>query len=175
MSGSVRYRLISTPRCDSNNAATVIRSSTSVRWSLTVTITGPPWPSNAVRPRPARRSTARAKTGTGATCCRCRWADFVGGLTFSADASIVIRADAGVDVLSDNTCHLAVLPSATSPQHHERTHTARTPGHRQARRIVRDNIDTIDHCSDDRVMQKTSWHCICQDGDVEPGEGWWYW
>jgi NAD(P)H-dependent FMN reductase len=34
--------------------------------------------------------------------------------------------------------------------------------HRQACPIVRDNIDTIDHCSDDRVMQKTNWHRVHQ-------------
>jgi NAD(P)H-dependent FMN reductase len=27
---------------------------------------------------------------------------------------------------------------------------------------VRDDIDTVDHCQDDRVMQKTNWHRICQ-------------
>jgi hypothetical protein len=54
-------------------------------------------------------------------------------------------------------------------------HTARTQGHQQARRIVRDNIDTLDHYPDDRVMQKTNRHPDHQDGDVEPREVWWYW
>jgi NAD(P)H-dependent FMN reductase len=30
------------------------------------------------------------------------------------------------------------------------------------RRVVRDNIDTLDHCPDDRVMQKANWHRIDQ-------------
>jgi hypothetical protein len=68
-----------------------------------------------------------------------------------------------------------VLPSTTSPPQHKRTHAACTQRHRKVRRVVRDNIDTLDHCPDDRVMQKTNWHRIYQDGDVEPGEVWWYW
>ena len=34
---------------------------------------------------------------------------------------------------------------------------------------MRDNIDTIDHYPDDRVIQKTNWHSIYQNADVEPG------
>ena len=41
---------------------------------------------------------------------------FVAGLTFPADPSIVIRADAGVDVFSDNALHFAVLPPTTPSQ-----------------------------------------------------------
>jgi|BogFormECP03_OM2_1039629.scaffolds.fasta_scaffold155359_1 hypothetical protein len=59
--------------------------------------------------------------------------------------------------------------------HHEQRTQPGTQGHQQARRIVRDNIDTLDHCPDDRVMQKTNRHRIYQDGDVEPGKVWWYW
>lgn len=101
--------------------------------------------------------------------------DFVGGLTFPADASILIPAGAGVDVLSDNTSHLAVLPPTTPPHQHGKPAQPGTQGHQQARRIVPDNIDTLDHCPDDRVMQKTNRHTNYQDGDVEPGEAWWYW
>ena len=79
-----------------------------------------------------------------------------------ADASIVIPADARVDVFSYNTTNFAVLPQTTPPQRHERTHTARTQGHRRGRPVVRDNIDTLDHRPDDRVMQKTNWHRILQ-------------
>jgi hypothetical protein len=49
------------------------------------------------------------------------------GLVFTADASIVIRADTGVDVLSDNTADLVVLPSTTPAQQHVRAHLA-VPG-----------------------------------------------
>jgi hypothetical protein len=59
--------------------------------------------------------------------------------------------------------------------HHEQRTQPGTQGHQQARRIVRDNIDTLDHCPDDRVMEKTNRHRIYQDGDVEPGKVWWYW
>jgi NAD(P)H-dependent FMN reductase len=38
----------------------------------------------------------------------------------------------------------------------------RTQEHQKARLIVRDNIDTIDHCPDDRVMQKANWNRIYQ-------------
>jgi hypothetical protein len=59
--------------------------------------------------------------------------------------------------------------------HHEQRAQPSTQQHRKARRIVRDNIDTIDHYPDDRVIQKTNWHTIYQDADVEPGGVWWYW
>jgi len=87
---------------------------------------------------------------------------------FPAHASIVIPADARVDVSSDNTSHIAVLPPTTPPQRRERTHAACTQRHRKARRIVRDNIDTLDRCRDDRVMQKTNWHRIhqCQEEGI---------
>jgi NAD(P)H-dependent FMN reductase len=39
---------------------------------------------------------------------------------------------------------------------------ARTRLQRQARPVVRDNIDTLDHRPDDRVMKPTNWHRICQ-------------
>jgi hypothetical protein len=42
-----------------------------------------------------------------------RSAKFIVGLAFTANSSIVMRAGARVDVLSDNTAHLAVLPSTT--------------------------------------------------------------
>ena len=38
--------------------------------------------------------------------------------------------------------------------HHEQRTQPSTQEHRKARRIVRDNIDTIDHYPDDRVIQK---------------------
>jgi hypothetical protein len=56
---------------------------------------------------------------------------------FPAHTSIVMRTDAGVDVTSDNTSHLAVLPS-TMPSRRC------TQEHQKMRLIVRDNIDTID-------------------------------
>jgi hypothetical protein len=85
--------------------------------------------------------------------------------------SIVIPADAGVDVLLDNTSHLAVSPPTTPPhQHQRRTHPG-TQEHRTARRIVRDNIDTLDHHPHARVMQKTNKHPNYQGGDVEPRRG----
>jgi hypothetical protein len=47
---------------------------------------------------------------------------FFGGLTFPTDMSILIPADTGVDVFSDNTSHLAVSPPTTPPhQHQQRT------------------------------------------------------
>jgi len=81
---------------------------------------------------------------------------------FPAHASIVIRSDAGVDVLSDNASHLAVLPSTMSPQPY-------TQEHRKARLIVRDNIDTIDGCPDDRVMQV--YQCGGESADPDRGDG----
>jgi NAD(P)H-dependent FMN reductase len=89
-------------------------------------------------------------------------ANFIVGLAFTADSSIVIRVGTAVDVLSDNTAHLAVLPSTTPRTPHERAHMARTRVQRQARPVVRDNIDTLDHRPDDRVMKPTNWHRICQ-------------
>jgi hypothetical protein len=41
--------------------------------------------------------------------------------------SIVIRTDAGVDVFSDNTLRLAVLPPTTSRQHRERHTRSQSP------------------------------------------------
>jgi len=76
----------------------------------------------------------------------------------------VIPADAGVDVFSDNTSHLAVFPPTTPPHQHEGRTQPRTQGHRQARRIVRDYIDTLDHYGDDRVMQETNSYPIYQRG-----------
>jgi NAD(P)H-dependent FMN reductase len=76
----------------------------------------------------------------------------------------VIPADAGVDVFSDNTSHLAVFPPTTPPHQHEGRTQPRTQGHRQARRIVRDYIDTLDHYPDDRVMQETNSYPIYQRG-----------
>jgi hypothetical protein len=76
----------------------------------------------------------------------------------------VIPADAGVDVFSDNTSHLAVFPPTTPPYQHEKRTQPRTQGHRQARRIVSDYIDTLDHYPDDRVMQETNSYPIYQRG-----------
>ena len=76
----------------------------------------------------------------------------------------MIPADAGVDVFSDNTSHLAVFPPTTPPHQHEGRTQPRTQGHRQARRIVRDYIDTLDHYPDDRVMQETNSYPIYQRG-----------
>jgi NAD(P)H-dependent FMN reductase len=45
---------------------------------------------------------------------------------------------------------------------HERRTQPGTQGHQQARRIVRDYIDTLDHYPDDRVMQETNRHPIYQ-------------
>jgi NAD(P)H-dependent FMN reductase len=73
-----------------------------------------------------------------------------------------MRTAAGVDVFSDNASHVAVLPSTTPPQHHERRIQPRTQEHRKARLIVRDDIDTIDDCPDHRVMQKPNWRRIYQ-------------
>ena len=76
----------------------------------------------------------------------------------------MIPADAGVDVFSDNTSHLAVFPPTTPPHQHEGRTQPGTQGHRQARRIVRDYIDTLDHYLDDRVMQETNSYPIYQRG-----------
>ena len=76
----------------------------------------------------------------------------------------MIPADAGVDVFSDNTSHPAVFPPTTPPHQHEGRTQPRTQGHRQARRIVRDYIDTLDHYGDDRVMQETNSYPIYQRG-----------
>jgi NAD(P)H-dependent FMN reductase len=65
----------------------------------------------------------------------------------------------------------AVLPPTTPPSHHERRTQLCTQEHRKARRIVRNNIDTIDHRPDDRVMQKTSWHRICQCAEESADHG----
>jgi hypothetical protein len=43
------------------------------------------------------------------------WADLVAGLTFSADALIVMPAEARVDVSSDNTTRIAVSLPTTAP------------------------------------------------------------
>jgi len=51
-----------------------------------------------------------------------------------------------------------VLPSTTPPQPY-------TQEHRRARLIVRDNIDTIDRCPDDRVMQVYQ----CEGESADPG------
>src|SRR5271155_6087311 len=48
--------------------------------------------------------------------------------------------------------------------HHEQRTQPGTQGHQHARRIVRDNIDTLHHCPDHRVMQKTNRHPIYQRG-----------
>jgi NAD(P)H-dependent FMN reductase len=98
-------------------------------------------------------------------------ADFVGDLTFTADASIVMRADARVDVFSDNASPMAVSPLTRPPQHQERAHTASTQRHRQGRHIVRDDIDTLDHCPDDRVMQEANWHRTyqCEEKSTDQG------
>ena len=48
--------------------------------------------------------------------------------------------------------------------HHDQRTQPGTQGHQQARRIVHDNIDTLDHCPHDRVMQKTNRHRIYQRG-----------
>jgi hypothetical protein len=55
-------------------------------------------------------------------------ADFVAGLTLPADVSIVIRAEADVDVFSDNAADIAVLRSTTPSQHDQRRTHSRTPG-----------------------------------------------
>jgi len=80
-------------------------------------------------------------------------------------------AEARVDVSSDNTTRIAVSLPTTAPQQRKGTRTAWTQRHRNGRRIVRDNIDNLDHCPDDRVMQKTNWQPICQRQDLgtEPG------
>jgi NAD(P)H-dependent FMN reductase len=76
-----------------------------------------------------------------------------------------MRAEAGVDVVSDNASEVSVWPSTTSPQHRKATQLACTQGQRHARPIVRDNIDTLDHCSDDRVMHKTNRYRNYQGGE----------
>jgi hypothetical protein len=52
-------------------------------------------------------------------------------------------------------------------------HTDRTQGHRQSRLVVRDNIDTLDRCPDDRVMQKTNRHRIyrCEEKSSDRDNG----
>jgi NAD(P)H-dependent FMN reductase len=55
--------------------------------------------------------------------------------------------------------------------HHEQRTQPGTQGHQQARRIVRDNIDTLDHHPDDRVMQKTNSHRIYQCEDESGNQG----
>jgi NAD(P)H-dependent FMN reductase len=72
------------------------------------------------------------------------------------------RRAPSVDVFSDNRTRTAVLPPTTPPQHHGGAHPACKQGHRPGRRVVRDNIDTLDRCPDDRVMEKTDRHRIYQ-------------
>jgi hypothetical protein len=50
-----------------------------------------------------------------------------------------------------------VLPSTTPPQHHERIELACTQEQRHGGPIVPDDIDTLDHFSDDEEMQKAKW------------------
>lgn len=76
-----------------------------------------------------------------------------------------MRAEAGVDVVSDNASQVSVWPSTTSPQRRKATQLGCTHGQRQARPIVRDNVDTLDHCSDDRVVQKTNPYRNYQGGE----------
>jgi NAD(P)H-dependent FMN reductase len=66
-------------------------------------------------------------------------------------------------------CGVAFNNAAAAPS---AARTARTPEHRKARFIVRDNIDTIDHCPDDRVMQKADWHRIYQCEDERADHDW---
>ena len=65
-------------------------------------------------------------------------------------------------MFSDNTSHLAVVDVNNAAAAPLAARTARTREHRKARRIVRGNIDTIDHYPDDQVMQKTNLHRIYQ-------------
>lgn len=63
-----------------------------------------------------------------------------------------------------------MLPSTTPPQHHERTELACTQEQRHGGRIVPDDIDTLDHFSDDRVMQKANGHRVTNAESKVKGE-----
>jgi hypothetical protein len=76
-----------------------------------------------------------------------------------------MRAAAGVDVVSDNAAEISVWPSTTSPQRHKETQLACTQGQRRARRVVRDNVDTVGQRPDDRVMQQIFCHPKYQGGE----------
>lgn len=76
-----------------------------------------------------------------------------------------MRAAAGVDVVSDNASEISVWPSTTSPQRHKATQLACTHGQRQARPIVRDNVDTVGQRPDHRVMQQIIRHPNYQGGE----------
>jgi NAD(P)H-dependent FMN reductase len=83
------------------------------------------------------------------------------------------RRAPSVDVFSDNTTHTAVLPPTMPPQHHGGAHPACTQGHRRGGRVVRDNIDTLDLCPDDRVMQNANRHRTyqCEEESADRDDG----
>jgi NAD(P)H-dependent FMN reductase len=76
-----------------------------------------------------------------------------------------MRAEAGVDVVSDNASQISVWPPTTSSQHRKAMQFACTQEHRQGRPIVRDNLDTLDQRPDDRVMQQIIQHPNYQGGE----------
>jgi NAD(P)H-dependent FMN reductase len=76
----------------------------------------------------------------------------------------MMPTDVGVDVVSDNTSHRSMSPPTTPPH-------PSLAGHRQARRIVRDYIDTLDPYSDDQVMQQTNRHRVYQCEPKNTGHG----
>jgi NAD(P)H-dependent FMN reductase len=76
-----------------------------------------------------------------------------------------MRAEAGVDVVSDNAAEISVWPPTTSSQHRKATQLACMYGQRRARPIVRDNVDTLDQRPHDRVMEQTDRYRNYQGGE----------
>jgi NAD(P)H-dependent FMN reductase len=66
-----------------------------------------------------------------------------------------MRAEAGVDVVSDNASEISVWPPTTSPQHRKATQLACRQEQRQGRPVVCDNVDTLSRRPHDRVMEQT--------------------